>query len=176
MCYVCPSWTVSFPPHFIPLWSGDSPHLDLCFKNIRLFYLFIYLCLESKNKTPLASPLWNVVVLVFGPLPVFTSIVPTLSQGHLGIICMAYFLHGVWLIPTSRHLSCKHFPWSGLPVGKAQWADPLNTWFLGLGLGLSLRPQHVGSCSKWSNSTLVPHKCPLKYSHFTTVPKLKINK
>lgn len=152
MCYVCPSWTVSLLPHFIPLWYGDSPHLDLCFKNIRLFYLFIYLCLECKNKTPLASPLWNVVVLVFGPLPVFASIVPTLSQGHLGIICMAYFLHGVWLIPTSRHLSSKHFPWSSLPVGKAQWADPLNTWYL------ILRPQHVGSCSKWSNSTLVPHK------------------
>lgn len=145
MCYVCPSWTASYLPHFSPF-DTVIHHIWICALKISdcSNYLFMYLCSESKNKT-LLSPLWNVVVLVFGPLPVFTSIVPTLSQGHLGIICMAYFL---WLIPTSRHLSSKHFPWSGLPVSKAQWADPLNSWFLALGLSLSLRPQYVGPCSK----------------------------
>lgn len=105
MCYVCPSWTVSFLAHFASLWYGDSPHLDIRFKMITFLFLFIYLCLECKHKTPLASPLWVVVVLVFGLCPVFISTVPPLSQGYIGIICMAYFLHGVWWISTSRHLS-----------------------------------------------------------------------
>lgn len=69
------------------------------FKNIRIFFWHIFL---AYSVWPISS------VWVFGSLCAFISIALSLSRGLLGIICMAYFLYGVWLIPTSRLLRSKH--------------------------------------------------------------------
>ena len=46
----------------------------------------------------------------FGPTCVFYFYSALLPRAASEIICMAYFLYGVRLIPRSRHLSSKHFP------------------------------------------------------------------
>lgn len=101
------------------------------------------------------SSLW-----VFGSLCAFVSIAPSLSQGLLGIICMAYFLYWVWLIPTSRHLSSKH-----LPHCDYQWAL-LNEQIL-------LRLDLYNACCTIQDYTCphdpdqeITHLCRVKLIHF----------